>query len=151
MTETKKDHLEDEWWTPEVDASSVSTQSFKIRALDGIEFLEIMSLGSMTNDKHFQTNHDGKLYLIRRGLIDWKGVEDKGDPVPCSADAAFRHLSATTLFDLAQAVFGKAALADEQKRERTRGPKFETHLKPGGPAGPVIDPDKLRGGAVVSE
>lgn len=127
MQETPAEVLLPEWFTPEDDDGNPIVASFKLRPLNGMEYLEVMSLG-VVSGKNFNTSHEGKEFLVRRGLVDWKTMEaSNGDPIPFSIDNAYTELSAGVLLEIANKVFLKASLAEEaRKNSRSQSKSLAT-------------------------
>lgn len=116
MNESAASVLAPEWFSP-LDSDGVEIKpSFEIRALDGIEYLELMSLGKPTDDG-FQTNHAGKEFLIRRGLTNWKDMDGpSGNQLPFSVSNAFKYLDGQSLLDIGNKVFMKSTLAEGERK-----------------------------------
>lgn len=116
MSENSTSVLLPEWFQPKDDDGNPTKGSFKIRCLNGMEYLELMSLGTVVGD-NFQTNHQGKDFLVRRSLVDWKDMEDaSGEPLKFSIATAYDHLFGEALLAIANKAFLKASLGEAERK-----------------------------------
>jgi len=116
MAETSAAVLLPEWFQPEDDDGNLAKGSFKIRCLNGMEYLELMSLGTVSAEG-FQTNHQGKEFLLKRGLIAWKNVENEaGDVLLFTIENLFNTIPADQLLLVANKAFMKASLGEAERK-----------------------------------
>lgn len=105
-----------EWFRPIDSDGNEIKPSFKVCCLTGMEYLELMSLGEVVDDK-FITNHDGKDFLVKRGVIDCKDFEDgSGEPLRFSIANLYNHLPGEALLELANKAFFKASMGEAERK-----------------------------------
>lgn len=107
--------LAEEWFTPEDERGEDTPTRFKIRPLNGMEFLEVMAEGEQVGDS-FVTNHAGRTLLLRRGLVDWENLlEENGRPLKFSVHNLAK-IPANILAELSNEIMQRSALAMEEKK-----------------------------------
>lgn len=80
-----------DWFTPSDEKEKASPARYKVRPLDGMEFLEVVPHVTIV-DGFIHYDGKGMQILIRRGLLDWEGHTDPdtGNVLEFSADAVSR-------------------------------------------------------------
>lgn len=106
------------WYTPEEEQGEPAAAQFKLKPLNGMQYLEIMHEGKVTQDgQGFVTNYQGRQMLLKYGLLDWKNVEtETGDPLPFS----IRNLDmipADILLELGNEILSKSSLAEADRKK----------------------------------
>ena len=108
--------LVEDWFIPEDQVGEDKPARFKIKSLDNIDLMRVMADGRITADGAFIPNHDGRMFILKKGLIDWEGIEDESDnPIRYSASNLGR-VPAGILFDVANEILTRSFLSPEEKK-----------------------------------
>jgi len=120
MHETIAKLIAPEWWTPKDADGEDRPISLRIRALNGLEYCEAMSMVGRGDDGRWVMDIPGLRYLLRTALLDWKQPSDAEVPLPdFSIENAWQCLDAALLPEIAGQIMTKSAMTDEKKRTCT--------------------------------
>lgn len=110
--------LAPEWYTPDDQKDDERPTRYKIKPLDGLQFLEVAANGEIAPDGSFTPNHAGRLLLLRYGIKDWENVDDAakdGKPLKFNL-ARIKFLPVPHLVELSNVLLERSALgAQDQK------------------------------------
>ncbi len=88
---------------------------YRLKPLDGLQFMEIMTHGEHTADGAFVPTHLGRVLTLRYGLKDWENLDHKGKPDKFSI-AAMHHAPGGHLIECANRIIEVSAPgADDAK------------------------------------
>lgn len=67
-----------EWFIPESEKKELTLNStkFKLKPLNGLDMLEILSEGRIQEDGTFHPNRTGRVLLLEKGLVGWENFGD---------------------------------------------------------------------------
>ena len=68
--------LTEQWFTPEQEQGEATPTQFKIKPLDSLTFLDVMSNGTIRADGSFIPNRAGREMLLNAGLVGWRNFGD---------------------------------------------------------------------------
>lgn len=106
------------WYTPEEERGEPAAAQFKLKPLNGMQFIEVMHHGEMLPDgERFVTDYSGLQLLLKYGLLDWKNIDaENGDPLPFSR-RNFEVLPAEILQEIGREIMRRSALAEADRKK----------------------------------
>lgn len=88
---------------------------YKLKPLDGLQFMEIMTHGEHTESGEFIPTHLGRVLTLRHTLKDWENLDHKGKPDKFSI-GALHHAPGHHLIECANHIIEvSAAMEDDSK------------------------------------
>ena len=106
------------WFTPtdQRDKDIDRPTRYKLKPLDGIQFLEVAANGDTQADGTFMPNHKGRLLLLRNGIKGWENVVDHDDETLEFNIARIKFIPAPHLVECVNEILERSALgaADEK-------------------------------------
>jgi len=105
-----------EWFTPTDEVGEDSPTRFKLRPLNQLAFMEIATSGTSREDGAFLPSHQGRLLLLKHGLVDWENFTDAASlPVPFTS-ANFDRIPMQILIEITTELVVRSVLSDEEKK-----------------------------------
>lgn len=105
-----------EWFTPSDQADDDAPARYKIKPLNGFQFMEVAQHGVIGTDGSFTPNHKGLLMLLHYGLKDWENVLDhEGNALPFNLQRT-KFIPTPHLVECANEILGRSALEAEAEK-----------------------------------
>lgn len=107
-----------EWFTPTNQRGDEveDPTRYKIKPLDGLQFLEVASHGKVLANGDFLPDHTGRLLLLRHGLKDWENLLDHaGEPLAFNL-ARIKFVPVDHLGEIASEILQLSALGAEDRK-----------------------------------
>lgn len=109
--------LVEEWYTPVDEVGEDVPTRFKLRPLNQMDLLEVMSEGRVSDAGEFYPNHKGRTILLRKGLVDWEEFNDPDNDRPIKFTSTnFHRVPAATLGELANEIMVRSVLTEDEKK-----------------------------------
>ena len=110
--------LVETWYTPvdEQDEEEATRTRFKLRPLNQLDLLQVISEGSGTEDGSFMPNHKGRMILLRRGVVDWEQFNNAdGTPIKFTV-ANLDRVPSQILGELANEIMANSVITEDEKK-----------------------------------
>lgn len=105
-----------EWFTPEDQKDDEQPTRYKLKPLDGIQFMEVAANGDTLADGTFMPNHRGRLLLLRYGMKDWENVIDHdGEKLEFNL-ARLKFIRAQHLVECSNELLTRSAMGDDDAK-----------------------------------
>lgn len=105
-----------EWFTPEDQVGDESPTRYKLKPLNGLDFMAVAQHGTVDDEGSFTPNHKGRLLLLTHGLKDWENViDDKGEPLGFNL-ARIKFIPTTHLVEISNDLLLKSALGAQAEK-----------------------------------
>jgi hypothetical protein len=102
-----------EWFTPSDQLELPDGENptrYLLKPLNGLQFMELMPLGTINTQDHFAPTHAGRMLLLRYGLQGWEGVLDEnGEPLEFNR-RMFTAIPPSHLIECAHEILARSAL-----------------------------------------
>ena len=118
MSTTALAGLAAEWITPGDQAGEdiENPTRYKIKPLNGLEFLEVVANGTHNNEGEFMPDHKGRLILLRLGVKDWENVTDASGENYVFNVARIKYIPMPHLIELVNTILERSALGAEAEK-----------------------------------
>jgi hypothetical protein len=107
--------LAPQWFTPSGEQDSDNPTRFKLKPLDGLTFLDVMSEGKIRDDGAFVANRQGRDTLLKNGLIEWENFDEGGNPLKCNF-TNFHRIPAEILAEICNELIIVSSLSGEDEK-----------------------------------
>lgn len=105
-----------EWFTPADQADDETPTRYKLKPLNGLQFMEVAQHGNVDGDGAFTPNHKGRLLLLHHGLKDWENVVDDKDESLGFNLARIKFIPTTHLVEISNELLMRSALGAEAEK-----------------------------------
>lgn len=102
-------NLTQHWFTPEAEADNETPTRFKLKPLDGQQYMAVMLETKADEDGNLSLSSAGMNLALKHGLVGWENLGD----VPFSKNS-FGRIPALELIGIASEIVRRSTLAEEQ-------------------------------------
>lgn len=104
-----------QWFTPSSEEGEENPTRFKLKPLDGLAFLDVMSQGIIREDGAFIPNPQGRMTLLKHGLVEWENFTDNGKDLKCN-HTNFHRIPAVELAEICNELVVLSSFSEEAEK-----------------------------------
>ena len=109
-------NMSPDWYTPESEEDEEKPSKFKIKPLNGEQFMEVVADSETDRSGDIRLNGRGLKLALRYGIIDWENIEkENGIPLKFSVHN-LKLLPMEVLSDLASEIVNRSAMEDDETK-----------------------------------
>ncbi len=105
-----------EWFIPTSQEEEDEPARFKLKPLDQMAFIEVVSLSELNADGMLIPNAEARRLLLKKGLMDWENIEDPNGKDLKYSPHNIKVIPFQELFEICNQILTISAPGEEERK-----------------------------------
>ena len=105
-----------DWYTPASEKDSEKPARFKLKPLDGMQYVELCGEAKFTESGGMVPTRKATEIALKAALVDWENIDEANDRPLKFSPHNFKHLPAEILSELVNEILIRSTLTEDDSK-----------------------------------